>query len=169
MSSKSASTKALNKILADNLNGDESSTFKDLVDAEHVKAREKIDTIKNHGKANQKPQPSHELPPKQVEETQETLCQEQVQLQAQAKHAGTQGLAPSSKPITLNPFMDSHRPNRGKFRANMFKLVIFSLTPTGVMVGVHLYMQPKSTTIPLDTIKRCSTLCLQARSILRCM
>ena len=89
MSSKSASTKAINKILADNLNGEESSTFKDLVDAECVKAREKIDTIKNHGKENQKPQISHELRPKQVEKTQETLCQGQVQLQAQAKHAGT--------------------------------------------------------------------------------
>ena len=132
----------------------ESSTFNDLVDAEHVKAREKIDTIKNHGKENQKPQISHELQPIQVEETQETLCREQVQLQAQA-----QGLAPSSKLITLNPFKDSHRPNRGKFRANMFKLVIFSLNPTGVMVGLHLCMQPKSTSIPMDTIKRCSTLC----------
>ena len=65
----------------------------------------------------QKPQPSHELPPKQVEETQETLCQGQVQLQAQAKHAGTQGLGPSFQTHHSRPFHGHQQAQQGQVQS----------------------------------------------------
>ena len=55
VSSKAPSTKAINKILADTLNGEDSSTFNDLVSTEHTKANEKIQKMKNQYKENQDP------------------------------------------------------------------------------------------------------------------
>ena len=55
VSSKAPSTKAINKILADTLNGEDSSTFNDLVSAERTKTNEQIQKMKNQYKENQDP------------------------------------------------------------------------------------------------------------------
>ena len=66
VSPESASTKAINKILANNLSGEESSSFNDLVDAEHSKVQQIIHNIKNRGKEYQYPKISKQSAPIQT-------------------------------------------------------------------------------------------------------
>ena len=63
VSSESASTKAINKILATNLSGEESSSFNDLVNVERSKVKDTIHNIKIRGKENQDPNISEESAP----------------------------------------------------------------------------------------------------------
>ena len=63
VSSESASTKAINKILATNLSGEESSSFNDLVNVERSKVKDTIHNIKIRGKENQDPNISKESAP----------------------------------------------------------------------------------------------------------
>ena len=55
VSSKAASSKAINKILANSFSGEDSSNFQDLVGEETAKAKEIIEKIKRSGKENVRP------------------------------------------------------------------------------------------------------------------
>ena len=52
VSSKAHGTKAINKILAKSLSGQDSSSFNDLVKEERIRAKERIELIKSRGKEN---------------------------------------------------------------------------------------------------------------------
>ena len=58
VSAKAVSTKAINKILANSLSGENSSNFNELVNVERSKENDKIDKIKRRGKENISPGPA---------------------------------------------------------------------------------------------------------------
>ena len=62
VSPESASTKAINKILGNSLNSEESSSFNDLVSVERSKVKQTINFIKNSDKENQNPLSAASLP-----------------------------------------------------------------------------------------------------------
>ena len=122
VSSKSASTKAINKILADNLSGENSSTFNDLFDAERTKAKINIENIKYRGKENKDPTGDPQAMPGQIP----TLLLGGGQIRSHENQAQVQ----------LNPAQIQTRPHPGgQVQTHLYH------TPVG-QVQTNLYRTP---------------------------